>query len=169
MLEHPQHPLAMPLLTRFVWYLILIPKIIFADGNVFLQPSNLQCACPNDRLRFTCTVIINDPLGSVVWEGTAFNGQGCEGNRISVRHSDPSVGDRSCTSGTIVVRRQGINETCTTSELDIVVDSTVNNKTILCISEADSGDLTVGEAAIAVVSGKLCIRVCFIYGLVFNV
>ena len=129
----------------------------YAGKNILELPPNLQCACPNDQLRFICTVVIEDSLGSTIWRGTAFTG--CDGDEIRLRHINLNMALQ-CNSGAISGRSLGIDGNCTTSELDVVVDSSLNNKTVQCILDSNSGNPTIGEAMITLVTGK-CVHVCF--------
>ena len=83
--------------------------------------------------------------------GTAFSG--CDGNRIQLRHSNPTASGQ-CNSGAISARSTGIEGNCATSELTVMVDG-LNNKTICCALNSISGNPTIGEATINLVTGTL--------------
>ena len=124
---------------------------LFAGENILVQPSNLQCACSNDQLLFTCIVIVQDTLGATIWSGSALSS--CDGDRIQVRHNNLNEPGQ-CDGGAISARSKGIEDNCATSELTIIVNSTLNNKIIRCILNSNSGVSTIGEATINLVTGK---------------
>ena len=132
--------------------------IDFAGENILVRPSNLQCACFSDQLRFTCTVVIEDRIGATIWSGTAFTG--CDGDRIQLRHSNENAMGQ-CNGGAISARSiPGMERNCATSELSVMVDAGLNNKTIRCVLNSNSGTPTIGEATITLATGK-CVYVYF--------
>ena len=94
------------------------------------MPANTGCACPGSVLTFTCMITGS---GSTIWEGTAFN---CDGNDILLRHdrfTDSGGVSDICNDGNIVGRSTGVeNNNCYTSELNVMVSPSLNNKTVVC-------------------------------------
>lgn len=131
---------------------VLVIVCLFAGENVLVPPPNLQCACLDDRLRFTCTVVDENRIGATWWSGTAFTS--CDGGRIQLRHSNANaVGE--CDGGTIRATSLGFEGNCSTSALNIVVDSGLNNKTVQCVFASNSGMPTIGAATISLTTGIL--------------
>jgi hypothetical protein len=118
---------------------------------MLVRPPNLQCACRSDVLRFNCTVVIEDMIGATIWSGTALTV--CDGERIQLRHSNENAMGR-CDGGTRSARSFPIVDNCATSELNVTVDSTLNNKTVECVLNSNSGTPTIGVATITLMTGK---------------
>ena len=121
--------------------------------NKLLVPSNAQCACPDDVLTFTCTVV---GPGNTIWSGTAFNCPSTS-NEIILRHSQFASPGTSgnCNSGTITARSLGVENDCFRSELNVTASASLNNKTVQCQHNSiASGTITVNETAITIASGK---------------
>ena len=126
----------------------------FLGENSLVGPPNLQCACPSDQLRFTCTVVIQNRIGATIWRGTAFTN--CDGNRIQLRHSTQDATGQ-CNNGAINARSLPIEGNCAPSVLDVTVDSSLNDKTVECVLNSNSGMPTIGVATIMVTTGKCMI------------
>ena len=124
----------------------------FTGESVLEPPPNLQCACLNDQLHFNCTVVIEDRIGTTVWSGTALTG--CDGNRIQLRHSNENAVGQ-CNNGALSASL-GIVGNCATSELNVIIDSTLNNKTVQCVLNSNSGNPTIGVATIMLMTGTKC-------------
>ena len=60
------------------------------------------------------------------------------------------------TSLDIIVRE---NSDCAPSQLDVTVDTSLNNKTVECVLNSNSGMPTIGTATIMVITGKYMIVV----------
>ena len=124
--------------------------IVFVGESSLVGPPNLQCACSNDQLQFNCTIVIRNRIGTTIWRGTAFTN--CDGDRIQLRHSNPDATGR-CNNGAINARSLPIEENCAPSVLDVMVDSSLNNKTVECVLNSNSGMPTIGVATIMITTG----------------
>ena len=124
---------------------------MFLASDALVPPSNVNCACPNEILTFTCNVIGG---GITLWSGTAFS---CTQNEIFLRHSqfsEPNGTSRSCNDGTITGRSIGVTNGCYSSELNVNISATFTNKTVQCIHDASTGPRTIGVSTLIVATGK---------------
>jgi hypothetical protein len=101
-------------------------------------------------LTYTCTAV---GTGNTLWTGTAFD---CATNGIILRHerfsqSGGAVGV--CNNDAIDGRSVGVENNCYTSEIDVTVSATFNNKTIQCIHNSGTGINTIGTSVITVFEG----------------
>ena len=65
-----------------------------------------------------------------------------------------------CNSGALSARSLGIVGDCATSELNVTVDSSLNNKTVQCVLNSNSGTPTIGMATIMLMTGtKISIEI----------
>ena len=105
-------------------------------------------------LTFSCTV-----LGGVatLWKGTAFD---CteRDNEILLRHgkfADPEGTSGGCNLGAIVGTSVQVEGTdCYTSQLSVNISDGLNNKTVGCILNSDSGmPIVIGETSLSVITG----------------
>ena len=51
----------------------------------------------------------------------------------------------------------GVKGSCYTSELSVRTSTEMNGRTVCCVSNSNSGMLTVGDATITIVSGKFLV------------
>ena len=104
--------------------------------NQLIIPENAACACPGEVLIYNCTVI-DTMSGATIWNGSAFD---CASNNVILRHDNSfSEGtSRICSGGAIVGQSLDVNGTCYTSQLNVTVDSTFNNKTVMCSESINS-------------------------------
>ena len=58
-----------------------------------------------------------------------------------------------CNNGALSARSLGIVGNCATSELNVMVDSSLNNKTVQCQLTSNSGMPTIGVATIMLMTG----------------
>ena len=109
-------------------------------------------------LTYTCTA---GGRGSTLWTGSAFI---CDenGNSILLRHDRFSSGsiDGVCNNGAIVGRSLGVKDGCYTSELNVTISPTLNNKTIMCRHNSDSGINTIGTSKLTILQGQYFACVC---------
>lgn len=124
-------------------------------NNELVAPNNLQCACPESLLNFACTIVGG---GNTLWRGSAFNCPSTS-NEIVLRHSQFGGRNgtfRSCNNGAIAGRSIDVENNCFTSQLNVTVSTSVNNRTVQC--DHDSNDETqitlIGKEIINVISGK---------------
>ena len=104
-------------------------------------------------LTFNCTV-----LGGIatLWKGTAFD---CplNDNEILLRHGRFGTGGTSgeCNNRAIVGRSVSVEGAdCYTSRLSVTISDGLNNETVRCILNSDSGmAIPVGETSLNVISG----------------
>lgn len=123
----------------------------FAAENELVIPSNTTCACPDQVLNFNCTVFGG---GATVWRGSAFR---CQAGEIILRHNGFLNGTTgACNNSIINARSFGdqVENNCFISGLDILISRALNNTTVMCVSNSDSGMVPVGEATILVISGR---------------
>ena len=115
------------------------------------MPGNTQCACPGDLLTYTCTVV---GARTTLWGGTAFNCPSTT-NEIVLRHSQFAVGGASgdCNNGAIVGQSVGVEGNRFTSQLNVTVSTSLNNKTVQCAYDSGVQMNTVDEASLNVISG----------------
>ena len=120
---------------------------------MLVLPSNLQCACSDEELRFTCTTVV-DGVGATIWTGTAFS---CDGNEILLRHSNfnrPGGTSGECNGdASISARSVRVEGNCYTSELSVTPNAGLNNRTVLCVSNSNDGMPTIGTATISLTTG----------------
>ena len=131
----------------------------YAGENILEPPSNIQCACSNEVLRFNCTVIVDGSGGATIWTGTAFT---CGGNNeILLRHNNfnrPEGTSGECNGDTrISARSVGVEGNCYTSELSVMLNGGLSNRTIRCVSNLNSGMNTIGTAMISLTTGIVLI------------
>ena len=97
-------------------------------------------------LTYNCTVVGG---GATLWSGTAFN---CSTNEIILRHNQFNDGtSKECNQGAIIAQSIGVQDTCFTSQLCIIVSTALNNQTVKC-SRINSM-VAVGEVQIRVIQG----------------
>lgn len=91
--------------------------------------------------------------GATLWNGTAFD---CPTNEIILRNSRFSTGGISddCNNGAITGQSVRVDNNCYTSQLNVAVSASLNNKTVRCTLNSNDGTaITVGEASLTVISG----------------
>jgi hypothetical protein len=119
--------------------------------NVLLDTSH--CVCPGDALSYECSVASEPEVGSTHWRGSALSSQCPEtGGEIVLRHRTFTQ-TRTC--GNITGRGIGMEENgCYTSQLNVTVDSSLDNKTVECIY--NNGTTTViGTSSIEITNGNI--------------
>ena len=123
----------------------------FAAQNAFLSPSNATCACPDGVLTFNCTVV--EGLATV-WSGTAFLCPGSD-EKIILRHSEffTQTVNGEC-GNAITATSTGHDNNAFMSQLNVRASSAINNKTIGCFFNTDSGEMPVNVTTLTVISGK---------------
>ena len=124
--------------------------LTFTASNEFVLHPNTGCACTGSVLTYTCTAV---GTGNTLWTGTAFD---CATNGIILRHerytqSGGAVGE--CNSRAVRGRSTGVENNCYTSQIDVTVSTTFNNKTIQCIHNSGTGIDTIGTSVITVAEG----------------
>ena len=126
-------------------------------GTTGLSPEATLCTCVDDRLIFNCSVVGGT---TTIWRGTAFD---CplDGSEITLRHSlfasNEAIGI--CNSGDISGQGLGVVNNCYTSQLNMMVRESLNNKTVQCVLNSDEGMRTISESLLNVVSGMLNSRI----------
>ena len=132
----------------------IIIMVGLASRNILLDTSH--CVCPRDMLSYECRVASEPGVGSTLWRGSALASQCPEtGGEIILRHRTFTQ-TRTC--GNITGRGIGIEENvCYTSQLNIIVDSSLDNESVECIY--DNGTTTIiGISFIETIKGEtLCI------------
>ena len=89
------------------------------------------------------------------WRGTAFD---CplDNSEITLRHSqfaDNQGITVTCNNGDLVGRSIGVVNDCYTSQLNVTVRESFNNKTVQCAFTSLVGTTIIGESFLRVVSG----------------
>jgi hypothetical protein len=104
--------------------------------------------CPGDALSYECCVASEPGIGSTIWKGSALAGQCPEtGGEIIIRHRTFTQ-TRSC--GNITGRGIGMEENgCYTSQLNVTVDSSLDNKTVECIYN-NGTTIVIGTSSIEI-------------------
>lgn len=128
--------------------------ILIATGTNHLElPNNSRCACVGDILTYKCTAIGG---GATLWGGTTFNCPTLR-NEILLRHSQfssPEGTTGECNNGAIIGKSTGVENNCYTSQLNVTVSGSLNNKTVTCVHNSDTGQLnTIGEGLITLAPG----------------
>lgn len=126
-----------------------------------MAPNNVQCACPGDVLNFMCTTVGG---GQTIWTGTAFSSCPRAENEIILRHSRfNTAGDTgNCNNGAIVGRSVDAVNNCFTSQLNVTVSASLNNKTVQCIHSTNESEL-IDIVSLNVISGKIALCIKNIY------
>ena len=85
------------------------------------------------------------------WRGTAFD---CPLG-ITLRHSQFAANQESgiCNNGDIVGRSIGVVNDCYTSQLNMTVRESFNNKTVQCAFTSSEGTRAIAESLLRVASG----------------
>ena len=123
----------------------------FSARQEFVSPTNTNCACPGEKLIYTCSAVTNESGRATVWSGSAFD---CAGSEITLLHDRFSDGTiRECNGGAILGRSVSVDGNCFTSQLNVTVSTGLNNKTVKCF--LDSEMQVIGESLITV-TGMYC-------------
>ena len=107
-----------------------------------------DCTCPGYELRLQCTVT---GIGFIEWRGAAFSDD-CTIN-LGISGFAPGKMAGSCNDGSIVgywIERHGQNYT---SQLTILVNSTLAGKTVECLHNNLYEDIIIGEYVITLTTG----------------
>ena len=119
-------------------------------------PEGTQCACVGDRLIYNCSVMGGT---ATLWRGTLFD---CPqaGSEITLRHSLFASNQvfRICNDGDIIGHGLEVVNNCYTSQLNVTVRESFNNKTVHCVLSSSEGIRTVGKSILKVLSGKFIIK-----------
>lgn len=107
-----------------------------------------DCTCPGYELKLQCMVT---GIGFVEWRGTALFDDCTINLGISGFESGKTAGN--CNDGSIVghwIERHGQNYT---TQLTILVNSTLAGKTVQCVHNNNSHDVLIGEHVIILTTG----------------
>jgi hypothetical protein len=109
--------------------------------------------CPGDALSYECRVASEPGVGSTHWRGSALASQCPEtGSEIVLRHRTFTQ-TRSC--GNFTGQGIGMEENgCYTSQLNITVDSSLDNKTVECIYDNGTHTTVIGTSSIEIMNGE---------------
>ena len=91
----------------------------------------------------------------MLWTGTAFS---CSGsiNDISLRHTQFNSGaSGSCNNDALMAKSIRVTNDCYTSQLNVTVSSTLNNKTIQCTHDSNMGSRIIGSSTLHVMTLSL--------------
>ena len=106
-----------------------------------------HCICPGYPLLAECTVF-GRSVGSTVWRGSAFD---CSvaGNEIVLPHDRFTSGEAVCNNGFIVGRGiEVVNNSYYTSQLYVMISSSLIGKTIECVHDNFGPEGTIGSLTI---------------------
>ena len=118
----------------------------FSARQEFVSPANTSCACPGERLIYSCTVVTNESGRATVWNGSVFD---CAGSEITLLHKKFSNGTiRECNGGAILGRSVSVVGNCFTSQLNVTVSTGLNNRTVMCFLDSEAQH--IGESLITV-------------------
>ena len=119
------------------------------------------CVCLGDRLSYECSVPGVEPgVGSTAWIGSAIATE-CpqSGGEIVLRHRSFTE-NRSC--GNITARGIRVEDSgCYTSQLNITVDSSLENKTVECIYQNGTTTTVLGSSSIEITKGMMQSRLLY--------
>ena len=94
-----------------------------------------------------------------MWNGTSFS---CATNEIILRHNSFMEGtEKDCNDGAIIGESLRLEEDCYTSQLHVNVSSDLNNRTIGCFVNIDSGVVSIGNTSLTIISGNYLIQATF--------
>ena len=143
-------------MTCAIRYKVTVTVIIImhACPNVIIVPEGTQCACTcvGDRLIYNCCAMEGI---ATLWRGAAFD---CpmDDSEITLHHgqfaSNQEIGI--CNNGDIVARGIRVINDCYTSQLNMTVRESFNNKTVQCAFTSSEGTRTIGESVLSVASGN---------------
>ena len=93
---------------------------------------------------------------STLWRGSAFDCQQ-DGSVITLRHTqfESNQAFGICSNGDIIGRGLEAMNNCYTSQLNVTVRESFNNKSVQCVLNSRAGPITIGESVLNVVSGTL--------------
>jgi hypothetical protein len=115
------------------------------------MPKGTQCVCIGDRVIYSCGVVGGS---STVWGGSVFD---CplDGSVITLRHTqyESNQAFGICNNGDISGRGLGVVNNCYTSQLNVTIRDSFNNKSVQCVLNSREGRRTIGESVLNVVSG----------------
>ena len=130
-----------------------------ASLNSLKKTISSNCLCPGyeQPLSYECSIAGEPGVGSTIWRGSAIQ---CpeSGNEIVLRHRSFTGGVRSCDGGSVAA--QGIrveDNSCYTSQLqlNVTVDSSLDNKTIECIYNNGTTTAVIGTSTIEIITGMI--------------
>ena len=124
--------------------------LFIISATTGLTPVSTQCACAGDKLIYNCSVVGG---GSTIWSGTVFDCPQAR-SRITLRHSlfTSNQAFGICNNGDIEGRGLEVVNNCYTSQLNVTVRETFNNKTVQCILNSNQGTREVGQSLLSVIS-----------------
>ena len=87
-------------------------------------------------------------MGTTVWRGTAFDCSSA-GNEIVLLHDRFTSGEATCNHGQIVGRGiTVVNSSCYTSQLYVMISSSLIGKTVECVHDNFGTETTIGSLTI---------------------
>lgn len=93
---------------------------------------------------------------ATLWRGTAFD---CPlvGSEITLRHSQFASNQafRACNNGDIIGSSIGVENGCYTSQLNVTIRASLNNRTVQCAFTSSAGTSIISESLLSVISGNL--------------
>ena len=107
--------------------------------------------CIGERVIYNCGVFGGS---STLWRGSAFD---CpqDGSVITLRHTqfESNQAFGICSNGDIIGHGLEAVNNCYTSQLNMTVRESFNNKSVQCVLNSREGLRTIGESVLNVVSG----------------
>ena len=110
-----------------------------------------DCSCPQDVVTYECTV-----CGlATAWEGTAL--ASCSGGEIALTNRDfmPPIRTIVCNGGVIAARGISVQGECFTSQLTVMLNSTLQGRTVICSVDNGTHASQVGSATLELSTGML--------------
>ena len=112
------------------------------------------CVCPQDRLSYKCSVAGVEPrVGTTAWRGSALAVLCSQGGGEIVLHHRSFNETRNC--GNIVVRGIQEDNSCYTSQLNVTVDPSLDNKTVECFYSNGTTTTVIGTSSIEITKGMV--------------
>lgn len=121
-----------------------------------------DCVCLGRNFTYECSVV-----GALftVWRGTVISG--CE---ITLFHSEfgiPRATSAVCNNGAVVGYNIGVENNCYTSNLDVLVSSGLNGRTVECIMDDGVTNTLIDTATLSITTSK-SIEMVIIHYIIIN-
>ena len=112
-----------------------------------------DCVCPGRNFTYECSVV-----GALftVWRGTVISA-GCEVTLFHSEFDDPGAARAVCNSGAVVGYNIGVENNCYTSNLDVLVSSGLNGRTVECIMDDGVTNTLIDTATLSITTSKTVI------------
>ena len=133
-----------------VWTILFSAGLVMASQNSLVETHG--CVCSGDRLSYKCSVVGVEPrVGTTAWRGSALAVLCSQGGGEIVLHHRSFNEGRNC--GNIVVRGIQEDSGCYTSQLNVTVDPSLDNKTVECIYSNGTTTTVIETSSIEITKG----------------